>query len=334
MRARIALAALLAAAASACSSPAPPAAPPPELPPPAEPAVAPELTAAPAGRVVPLPALPEGAVADPVTHLVAVGVREPNGLAIVDGRTGELRTRVPLPGHLRHLQLVAPGGPVLVADEDSDELFTIALPSGAVISHVRTGESPHDATAAANGLVFAANEGGRSVAVLRGDQVVHTFGDLTQPAGLAAIGNLVALVDVRQNDLTGYDADTLTQVARVPAGRGPTHVVADKHGRFAVTDTRGDAVILYEATPRLREVARLDLPGSPYGITYDDVHDRLWVTLTARNEVVAVDLGGTAPTVGVRLPTVRQPDTVAVDGVLNTLYVTGTEAGALQLIGG
>jgi hypothetical protein len=79
-----------------------------------EPATAPPPSATPAGRVVAVGNQPEGIVADPLTHLVGVGVRDPDTLVLLDGRTGAVTARTPLPGHLRHLQLAAPGGPVLV----------------------------------------------------------------------------------------------------------------------------------------------------------------------------------------------------------------------------
>ncbi|GAA1992954.1 lipoprotein [Amycolatopsis minnesotensis] len=301
------------------------------MPPPAEPALAPPLVRPPEGTVVPIGTAPEGAVADPVTHLVAVGLREPDRLALIVEKTGKTVATTPLPGHLRHLQLAAPGGPVLVPGENSDQLFTVALPSGTVTSAVRTGSSPHDATQAANGLVFAANENGRDVAVIRDARVVHTFTDVTQPAGLAATGDLVGLVDVRQNDLTLYDTATLTRVARLPAGDGPTHVVADRRGHLDVIDTRGGALLTYDPAGR-RQLSRLDLPGTPYGVTYDDIRDRLWVTLTATNELVGIDLTAAEPRVITRIPTVRQPNTVTVDITTGTLAVTGTTDGVLQLL--
>ncbi|MCR6490561.1 YncE family protein [Amycolatopsis sp. OK19-0408] len=286
----------------------------------------------PAGQVVPLGKSPEGVVADGVTHLAAVGVREPNALALVDTRNGAVVKRVPLPGWLRHLQLAAPGGPVLVPDETSNSLLTVALPGGEVTAKVMTGVVPHDATRAANGSYFVANELGKSVVVVRDGRVIHTFTDVAQPAGLAAVGNLVGLVDVRQNDLTLYNADTLQQVGRVPAGAGPTHVLADKRGRLAVADTRGNAILLYRLSPKLERIGELSLPGTPYGITYDAVRDRMWVTLTARNEVVGIDLSAGAPRETARFPTVRQPNTVGVDPATGRLLVTGTADGVLELI--
>lgn len=320
------------AALAGCGSGAAPTTPVDTHPPAAEPAVAPVPPVTPAGTTVAVGAAPEGVVADPVTHLVAVAVRSPNALVLLDDRTGRVVKRVPLPGHARHLQLVAPGGPVLVPDENSDSLLTVALPSGAVTSRVHTGVSPHDAHEAADGTVFAANEGGASVAVIRGGKVVHTFTDVTQPAGLASVGGLVGLVDVRQDNLHVYDTTTLTRVAELPAGAGPTHVVADRAGQFAVIDTRGNAVLFYALTPHPHQVGRLALPGTPYGVTYDAVHDRLWVTLTARDQVVGINPDPSHPTVVTTLPTVRQPNTVGVDPTTGRLFVTGTDDGVLQLI--
>jgi hypothetical protein len=112
------------------SAPVPTSAP--DFPPAAEPAVSPVPTEAPAGEVVDLGTGggPEGMVADPVTGLVAIALRQPNRLVLVDGRTGKVTRTVPVPGAARHLQLAAPGGPVLVAGEDTDVLAQVTLPDG------------------------------------------------------------------------------------------------------------------------------------------------------------------------------------------------------------
>ena len=99
-----------------------------------------------------------------------------------------------------------------------------------------------------------------------------------------------------------------------------------------VSDTRGDAIVVFGLDPEPRELARLPLPGSPYGLAYDRAGDRLWVTLTATNEVVGIDLGGEVPRVVERLPTIRQPNTVAVNPATGRLFVASPTGGALQLI--
>jgi hypothetical protein len=302
------------------------------LPPPAEPAEAPALTRPPAGQVVPVGPIAEGVVADPVTGIVAVGLRDPFRLALVDGSSGEVRREVPLPGHLRHLQRAAPGGPVLVPAESADAVLQVGLPDGEVLSRVGVGDFPHDATATASGSVVVANEFGGTVSVVEDGRVVYTFDDATQPGGLAAVGERVGMVDVRENTLTVYDIARRERIAELPAGAGPTHSVADRRGRILVSDTRGDAIGVFTLDPQPRMLDRLPLPGSPYGLAYDTTRDRLWVTLTATNEVVGIDLGGDEPRVITRLPTIRQPNTVAVNPETGRLFVASPTEGAVQLI--
>jgi DNA-binding beta-propeller fold protein YncE len=306
------------------------------LPPPAEPATAPVPGTTPAGRTVVVGSTPEGIVADPATRRVAVGVRDPAALALLDTDAdtdaATVVGRVPLPGTLRHLQLAKDGGPILVPDESSDSLLEVALPAGNVVARVPTGTLPHDANAADNGTIFVANEGGGSVVAVRDGAVAATFTDVTQPAGVAHVGDTVGLLDVRENTLTFYDAAALTPITELAAGDGPTHVVADKHGRLVVTDTRGGALLLYSPPPQAAQVARVVVPGAPYGIAYDPVRDRLWVTMTAANQVVGFDMAAAEPREVARLSTVRQANTVAVDPTTGRLFVTGTADGVVQVI--
>lgn len=329
-RVRTALGVVACLLLAGCGGSAPPAATPGGVA--AEPAEAPAVTRPPAGTVITVGALPEGLVADPVTHLVAVAVRDPARLVLVDGRDGTTVDEVPLPGTVRHLQLAAAGGPVLVPVEGSGRLFRVGLPGGAVLGDAPTGAGPHDATAAANGRVFVADEAGGSVTVLDGDRVVATLAGPAQPGGIAAAGNLVGVIDVRGSTLTVRDAESGTDVATVPAGNGPTHLVADRRGRFIVTDTRGDALLIYELTPQVRMVNRVPLPGRPYGIAYDSVRDRLWVTLTERNELVGFDLASGTPVEVARLPTVGQANSVAVDSATGRVFVAGVAEGTLALV--
>ena len=201
------------------------------LPQAAEPQAAPPQTAPTPGRTVSVGKAPEGVVVDAATRTVAVAKRDPNELVLLNADTGDVVNRVPLPGVVRHLQLANPGGPVLVPVESANALVRVELPSGRALPQVVTGIVPHDASEAANGTVFVANEHGGTVAVLRGDEVVKVFADSVQPAGLAPVGQSMGLIDVRKNDLTVYDTANLNIVGSVPAGDGPTHLVADKHGR-------------------------------------------------------------------------------------------------------
>jgi DNA-binding beta-propeller fold protein YncE len=298
----------------------------------AEPARAPAVTVSPAGRIVKVGEQAEGIVADPGTHLVAVGVRNPDGLVLLDGRTGAPAGRVALPGHLRHLDLAGPGGPVLVPDEDSGNLISVGLPGGAVLSTVAVGKYPHAVARLDDGTLAVADELGGAFVLVRDGQVVKRFTDVTQPGGVAAIGRLVGVVDVKERTLSLYDTGTLRRTARVDAGDGPTHMVADRHGHLQVIDTGGDRLLTYEVTPKLRQIGSVALAGTPYGAAYDSARDRLWVTLTGRNQVVAVDLSGAEPTVTAAIAAVRQPNTVAVDSATGRVFVASRTDGTVQLI--
>jgi DNA-binding beta-propeller fold protein YncE len=272
----------------------------------------------------------EGIVVDAVTRTVAVATRTPNALVLLNADNGEIIGRTPLPGVARHLQLARPGGPVLVPVESANALVRVDLPGGRAESQIITGTVPHDASEAPNGTVFVANELGGTVTVLRGDDIVKVFTDSVQPAGMAPVGDRMGMLDVRKNDLTVYDAAALTIIGSTPAGDGPTHLVADKHGRYIAADTRGDAVRVFDTSPR--QIAEVPQPGGPYGITYDPTRDRLWVASSGTNEVVGYDMADPTPREVQRIPTVQNPYTVGVDSTTGRLFVAGVTAGVVQII--
>jgi DNA-binding beta-propeller fold protein YncE len=298
-----------------------------DLPPAAEPASSPALRARPAGTVVPVGFKPEGVAADPVTGLVAVALREPARIALVDGRTGAVRRRVAVPGAARHLQLAAPGGPVLVPAEPANRLARVRLPGGAV-SSFPTGRQPHDAARAA-GADIATDELGNTLTSSAG----RTRRTALQPGGIASLqgGRQVAVVTVRSRTLELYDARTLHRLASVPAGTGPTHVVSDGGHYLYVSDTAGGSLLVFRTTPELRLTRRYALPGGPYGIAFDPERRRLWVTLTATNELVEL-AAGARPHRLRTYPTVRQPDSVAVQPRSGRVFVAGKYDGVLQLL--
>lgn len=303
-----------------------------DLPPAAEPARSPGLTVAPAGRLIDVGAAPEGIVADAATGRVAVGLRNPDRLAILDGRRGRLLQRVPLPESPRHLALAA-GSEVLVPAERANRLVRVGLDDGRRRANVQVGAYPHDATAA-GAAIFVGDERGNTVTVVEGDRAVGSFPVATQPGGLAALnrGAEVAVVSVRERVTELYDTDSRRRLARVPAGVGPTHVVSEsRFDRLYVTDTSGGALLVFDTRPELELVRRVYLPGSPYGIALDEKRHRLWVTLTGSNEVVELPAHG-RPHILRRFPTPRQPDTVAVDSATGRVFVTGLDAGVVQMI--
>lgn len=294
------------------------------LAPAAEPARSPPVDAMPVGRVVPVGHKPEGLAFDPRTGLLAVALTRPDRLALVDGRSGRTVRRVRLPGAARHLALAGPGGPVLVPAEDVDRLVTVSLPDG----HLRetpVGRQPH-AAVAAGGRIFVGNERGRSVSVVEAGREVRTLDAPVGPGGVAATrGGVVAVVGVRERAIDVFDESTLTTRGRIPVGIGPTHVAA-RGKRFFVVDTRGDGLIEIHLDP-LRVHRRTHLEGTPYGIAADRKGRRFWVTLTASNQVAELTDRRLLRT----FPTVRQPNSVAVDPRTGRVFVASRKDGVLQL---
>ncbi|MCW2759192.1 MAG: hypothetical protein JWO46_2938 [Nocardioidaceae bacterium] len=296
----------------------------------AEPATSPALTAAPEGTTSKVGALPQGIVYDATTDQLAVAVRDPYRLVVLDPTTLIANRSVEIPGKVRHLQLVAPGGPVLVPSETANTLFEVPLDGGPVTS-TKVPEHPHDA-AAGNGFVMSGNEFDGSISFIKNGQIAKTVGDLKQPGGVVADGEgHVAVVDVGAFTVTTYDLKTLTRTARVPAGAGPTHGVLTGPNRLAVTDTRGGKLLLYSIDP-LKQIGSIDLPGSPYGLTADPTTGTVWVTLTATNKLVGYDVSSAEPRLVAEYDTVQQPDTVAVAPGNKVLWVTGTKDGVVQRI--
>jgi DNA-binding beta-propeller fold protein YncE len=203
-------------------------------------------------------------------------------------------------------------------------------PDGRVAENIAVGPHPHD-TAVVAGRTFVGDEGAAAVTVVQAGRVTATLPVAVQPGGLAAVGDhMLAVVSVRERVLELFDARTLKRIARVGAGIGPTHVVA-ANGYVFVTDTSGGALLVFRLRPALRLINRVYLPGAPYGIALDRAHGRLWITLTARNQLVEMRAQH-RPAVLVRLPTVRQPNTVAVDGLRGRVFVAGRRAGVVELI--
>lgn len=299
-----------------------------QLPPAPEPARSPPARERPAGRVVPVGNKPEGLAFDSETGLLAVGLAEPDRLALIDGRSGRVVRRIRLGESPRHLQLAGPGGPVLVPAEKSNELIEVSLPRGRASSS-RTGRFPHDA-ARAGTRTFVADELADSVSVLQGGRRTDVLEAPVQPGGVEVTGDgrLLGVVGVRGRQLELFDTRTLRSIGgRLNVGVGPTHLVAVGR-RFFVVDTRGNSVLEVRIDPEPVVHRRTRVDGRPYGIALDRRRGRLWITLTETNQLAELT---TRRRLRV-LPTVRQPNTVAVDERSGRVYVTGKVDGTVQII--
>ena len=294
----------------------------------AEPGAAAPLSTQPAGLVVTVGSKPEGIAYDPQSGLLAVGVRSPDLVLLLD-RDGHLLRSVEVSAAPRHLRFAAPGGPLLVPAERSGELDEVGIPTGEILARVRVGRQPHDAVQA-SGKYFVTNEFSNTVSVIQGAAVIATLPAPTQPGGIAAAGTVVAVVGVRAHVLEAIDSSSLRELATLPAGAGPTHIVAGVD-TFYLVDTGGGAILVLHAQP-LELIARITFAGRPYGVAFDVQRKRLWVTLTATNSLAEFAVGGTPPVLIATFASVRQPNSVAVDATSGRVFVTGTTDGVVQIL--
>jgi hypothetical protein len=293
----------------------------------ARPALSPPPARRPAGRVIRVGPLPDTIAADPLAHRFAVAIHDPGRLALVDARSGRVTARVEIPIGTSAATAATPAV-FLVAGETGKRAVAV-LPA----RRTRPAAAPQPTAAVALGRTFVADARTGRVDVLdRGRAVDHLDG-IVRPAGIAAAsdGERLAVIDAGRRALDLYDPGTLRRTATVPAGAGPTNVVA-LDDRLYVADTAGDAVLAFTTSPQLRRIGRLALPRTaPYALAIDPTRLRLHVTLTAVNALLTVPVDGRgAPPV--RTPTVRQPDAVAVDAATGTIAVAGHADGVLQLI--
>lgn len=300
-----------------------------------EPAEAPGAAARLPGRVVPLPGEPEGLVWDATTQLIAAAVRAPDGVVLVDPVSGAERVRVPLAGSARHLQLLGPGGPVLVPTEGNDRLYRVALPGGEVTADTPVGRQPHDVAPVAGGRVIVGDELADTAHVLGPGAASQVVPAPVQPGGVAssADGSVAVVIGVRGRRIAAYAPDG-RMLGEAPCGVGPTHVRAGAGNIFYVADTQGDALLVFRAGPDgIRQVGRTPTGGgAPYGLAVDVPRSRLFVTLTSTNQLRSYRIDGESLAEDRSWPTVRQPNDVAVDPASGRVVVAGTGDSVLQFL--
>lgn len=298
----------------------------------ATPAQAPPVAKHPAGTVIPVDGDITSAVVDPDTATLAVAVSSPPSLLLYD--TGDLddpnaRARtVPLPGKAGHLSLGDHG--LLVPVPSAHTLVRVALPDGSV-DKVRVDGKPSDAVSY-HGQTIVALPHKQSLAVLDGDRVRKTVhGSAIHPDQLLVAGGKLVVLDRLRSALFDVDVAGSDFGAGLRAGQGATNAVADNFGRTLVVDTRRDSLLAFSVDPVTRRQL-FPVPPGPYGIAYDRQRHLAWVSSTADNEVVAYDVAGGEPVEKRRVPTVRQPDTVAVDPQSGAVIVASAAGKGIQVV--
>jgi hypothetical protein len=294
---------------------------------PAGPASAPLGGLAPAGTVMPLESPATEVVVDSHSTTVAVALVDPPRLLLreLDG-TAPPR-QVPLPGPAADLVLAAQGGPLLVPVTTPGSLVRLPL-DGGTPSVTNLNGSASGAVKVGDTTVVAL---GDRLAVLNGDRLHTTIAGFGDADRLVPAGNKVWVLDRARTAVSVVDLTSGETSPSLRAGNGAADAVTDRFGRMLVTDVRDGELLAFAGDPPvLRQ--RFPLPGAPYALAYDSQRDLAWVTLTARDEVVGLNVAGGEPVVIHRFPTVHQPDAVSVDPVSGRVLVVSASGAGLQVI--
>lgn len=283
--------------------------------------------ASPAGTVVPLGA-PVGATAfDAATGTVALLTDDATHLLLYPAGDVAAPPR----------DITLPGGTAALSDPRDGVL---AVPAGRSVVKVIVG-SGETTTVDVDGEVRSATllgDGGMVVgtadgSVLELDANGAQTGKVSGFASVDALGvtgDQVTALDRRQTSVTNVIMDEGQGMA-LRAGEGATNLATDHFGRVLVTDTTGGELIAFTTDPLMMR-QRFPVPNSPFGVTVDQNTNLVWVTLTGTNEVVGFDLSSGIPVEKHRYPTVRQPNSVAVDSKTGTLFVASATGDGLQRI--
>ena len=305
----------------------------------ATPATSPPPTATPAGQVLPLPGAATAIVADAKSDTLAVAITTPAEVLLYSlaHPGGSPRATVPLDGPAAGLTVGAAGGPLLAAVPSQNVVFKITLgdrpgTTYGTAARIPVAGGPTSATLVNNQLLVALPSR-KSVELLDPDtgKVARTITGQVTPQQVLATGGKAVLIDQLQSAVFDVQLDKGSVGTGLRAGDGATNGTTDSYGRILVTDTRTGELMAYSPDPIVMR-QRYPVPGAPYGITYDSQRDLAWVTLTQLNQVVGFDMAGGEPVQKFTLPTVRQPNSVAVDPNSGRVFVASADGGGVEVI--
>ncbi|WP_024796369.1 YncE family protein [Tomitella biformata] len=227
------------------------------------------------------------------------------------------------------------GTAVLTADGEA----LIPSPSGLTVVSLADGGT-RTAEVTGTALSAAKTTDGRYAVGTDNGSVVILGSDLTPERtvtgfvsvdGLAAANGVLVALDTHQTSATEINVDDGSLSGALRVGIGATGIIADHYGRIIAADTDGGQIVVFSVDPLLNR--QMGPAGeSPFGLADDATRNLVWVTLTGTNEVAAFDLSSGAPDEKFRLPTIQDPQSVAVDEQSGDLYIGSSTTGAVQRI--
>ncbi|MEV6559648.1 hypothetical protein AB0M22_28280 [Nocardia sp. NPDC051756] len=295
---------------------------------PATAAVSPTDTAPPAGNVTGLAPVRAMLAEQGTGQIGALDSGEANStLFLIDPATPTGVRTLPLPAHGASLSQGKPGELLIPA---ADRIFRVDV-AAAALSEVPFDGDARSVQRRDDDTLLVGTADGKVRTLSPEGKVVRTVTGLASADALALTPDHVTVLDRRQTSVTEIELGKDDLGLALRAGDGATNMISDHFGRIIVTDSTGNELLVFSAGPLvLRQ--RFPVNSSPYALAYDQRSDTVWVTCTQSNEVVGFDLSTGIPTEVGRYPTVRQPNSVAIDQRSGDMFVGSAADGGLQRI--
>ena len=291
-----------------------------------KPAVSPAVSVKPAGQVLPSAAVSAVAV-DQQTSTLAVATG--SSLQLYDLKALD-QPPVNMPLYGRVARLTASPGRIEIAEPDQGVVQQLILPDRK-LTETKTGGRPAASIAYGTDRLVAMGDA-KDIQVLPAAGPARTIaGQLYSADDVLDTGAGVVVLDRLRTAVFSVDVAAGKINEGLRAGDGAANAVTDSFGRVLVTDARAGALLAFSAGPLILR-QRYPVPGGAYGIAYDHRRNLAWVTLTGTNQVVGFDVRGGEPTEKFRFPTVRQPDSVAVDEQSGRVIVGSAAGEGTQVI--
>ena len=122
----------------------------------------------------------------------------------------------------------------------------------------------------------------------------------------------VAMLDPSMTMVTGVNVDDKSVGASLRVGRGAGRMSGGEDGVFVVSDTRGNALYMYTLTDLIRLHQTIPTAKSPWAVAWDPASGHLWGASSADNSVSGYAVASGALVQQAQLPTLPQPDALAV----------------------
>lgn len=295
-------------------------------------AQSPPVSTPPAGSVRALSTSIDSTTFDPATRTVIVTSADGRQIMLFDAQqpAAEPRT-ISVERPVRHVTPVGDGTVLLAMKE---QVGTLDLRTGTMTPTPAEGDPLAVAQLPDGRIVTGTKDGEINITDPDTDELsdpTQTIDGLASADAFAVVGDTLTVLDREQTSLTEVDIAESSLGMALRVGEGASELATDSFGRILVTDTTGDELLVY-TTDSLVLRQRFPVGPAPVGVAYDEGADVVWVTLTGTNEVVGFDLSSGVGIETERFPTVRQPNSVAVDSETGTLYVGSATGDGLQRI--